>query len=147
MGFFKKLKFWRKLTMKKTRNGEKRNGGQTSRTLKEQDALLSIDDPVVVQVTQFLEDPQPPEGPQAQEDPQVLEDPQGSTEDPRICDVATMTVDPTTVEACESTEDPRICDVAAMTVDPTTVEACVSTEDPRICDVAAMTVDLTTVEA
>ena len=70
-----------------------------------------------------------------------------STEDPRTCDAATMTVDPTTVEACVSTEDPRSCDVATMTVDPTTVEACVSTEDPRSCDAATMTVDKTMVDA
>ena len=140
MGFFKKLKFWRKLTSKKTRPAEKRNGGQTSRTLKEQDALLSFDDSIVVQDTQLLD------GSRLLEDQQVQEGPQGSTEDPRSCDAATMTVDPTTVEACVSTEDPRSCVAATMTVEPTTVEECVSTEDPRNCDAATMTVDPTTVE-
>jgi len=89
----------------------------------------------------FLEDPQLLEGPQAQEDPQ------GSNKDPRSCDAATMTVDPTTVEACVSTEDPMSYDAATMTVDPTTVEACVSTEDPRNREAATMTVDPTTEEA
>ena len=70
-----------------------------------------------------------------------------STEDPRSCDVATMTVDPTTMEACVSTEDPRYCDAATMTEEPTTVEACVSTEDTRNCDAATMTVDPTMVDA
>jgi len=65
------------------------------------------------------------------------------TEDPRSCDAAAMTVDPTKVEACVSTEDPRSCDAATVTVDPTKVDAYVSTEDQRTCDVSTMTVDPT----
>ena len=147
MGFLKKLKFWRQLTSKKTRPGEKRNGGQTSRTLKEQDALHSLDDSIVVQDTQLLDGSRVLEDQQVQQGPQFLQDPQGSTEDPRSCDAATITVDPTTVEACVSTEDPRNCDAATMTVDPPTVEACVFTEDPRCCDATTMTVDPTKVDA
>jgi len=60
----------------------------------------------------------------------------------------------TKVDACVSTEDPRICDASTMTMDltvmcaaythtkPTKLDACVSTEDPRTCDASTVTVHL-----
>jgi hypothetical protein len=95
-----------------------------------------------------------------------------STEDPRSCDAATVTVDATNVDACVSTEgpkkkrsrnnrkrnnktatkvdacvstvDPGRCDAATVTVDPTKVDECVSTVDPpRTCDSSTMSMDPT----
>ena len=48
----------------------------------------------------------------------------------------------TKVGVCVSIEDPRICDTATLTTDPTKVDACVS-EDPRTSDAATLTMDPT----
>jgi hypothetical protein len=67
---------------------------------------------------------------------------------------------PIMVEACVSTEDPRTCDAATVSMDPTVMcvaytqteetrmdglDACVSTEDPRTCDAATVSTDPTVV--
>ena len=42
-----------------------------------------------------------------------------SMEDPRTCDDATVTMDPTKVDAFVSPKDPQTCDVGTLNMDPT----------------------------
>jgi len=47
------------------------------------------------------------------------------------------------MDACLSTEDPRTCDAATVTMASTKVDAFVSTKDPQTCDAATLTMDPT----